>query len=92
MLNASQELPSVVSHEVLRIARDAGRPVHSVSPGDTLTSDLQFSSLMIARLVIELQERTELDPFMEGYSMADISTLGDLVAAYLATASRTKAA
>jgi len=92
MLNLSQELPAIINEELLKIARDAGKPVQKIFLTDTLSTDLQFSSLMIARLVIELQERTELDPFIDGYSMADISTVGDLVAVYIATASRSDAA
>jgi acyl carrier protein len=45
-------------------------------------SDLGLNSLMLARLVIALEEEFTVDPFSMDRSIVDVHTVGDLVEAY----------
>lgn len=44
--------------------------------------DLGLNSLMLARLIIALEDETGLDPFASDASIVDVHTVGDLVEAY----------
>lgn len=56
---------------------------------DDRFGDLGLNSLMLARLIIALEDETGLDPFSAATSIVDVHTVGDLVEAYeLALASR----
>jgi acyl carrier protein len=49
---------------------------------DDRFGDLGLNSLMLARLVIALEDETGLDPFSGDTSIVDVHTVGDLVGAY----------
>lgn len=52
--------------------------------GDSVLIDIGLNSLMLARLIVSLEQKFEHDPFSEGsHAIVDIHTVGDLVAAYV---------
>jgi acyl carrier protein len=44
--------------------------------------ELGLTSLMLARLVIELEMELDVDPFAEDVVISDVRSVGDLVAVY----------
>ncbi len=50
---------------------------------ESALTDIGLNSLMLARLIVSLEQEFGYDPFTDGsHSIADIRTVGDLVAAY----------
>lgn len=50
---------------------------------DSILTDIGLNSLMLARVIVNLEERFGHDPFLDGsHAIVDIHTVGDLVAAY----------
>ncbi|WP_278808283.1 hypothetical protein [Obesumbacterium proteus] len=49
---------------------------------ESFISDLSFSSIMIAQLVMIIQEYIEKEPFNEDIAISDIITINDMIAAY----------
>lgn len=52
-----------------------------IGPEDRF-GDLGLNSLMLARLIIALEDETGLDPFSSDASIVDVHSVGDLVEAY----------
>jgi acyl carrier protein len=71
----------VVEEHIRALLEDAMEEVETISPADGLV-ELGLNSLMLARLIIRLEEDLGADPFAEDRHIADIRTVGDLVAAY----------
>lgn len=50
---------------------------------DSSLTDIGLNSLMLARLIVNLEEEFGHDPFSDGsHSIVDVHTVGDLVDAY----------
>lgn len=50
---------------------------------DSLLTDIGLNSLMLARLIVNLEQKFGHDPFSDGsHAIVDVHTVGDLVAAY----------
>lgn len=50
---------------------------------ETSLVSVGLNSLMLARLIVNLSEKFDYDPFNEGdYAIVDVHTVGDLVSAY----------
>lgn len=50
---------------------------------DSALTDIGLNSLMLARLIVSLEQDFERDPFSDGsHAIVDIHTVGDLIAAY----------
>ncbi len=45
-------------------------------------SDLGFNSLMLAQLIMLVQEKIDYEPFINDYAISDIVTVADLIRAY----------
>jgi len=73
----------VVEEHIRALLEDAMEEVETISPTDGLV-ELGLNSLMLARLIIVLEEELGTDPFAEDRYIADVRTVGDLVAAYQA--------
>lgn len=50
--------------------------------GEERLHELGLTSLMLARLVIQLEMELGVDPFAEDVVISDVRSVGDLVAAY----------
>ncbi|MBD1577963.1 hypothetical protein HC723_16355 [Vibrio sp. S11_S32] len=44
--------------------------------------DLMFKSLMLAQLIMLIQEDLDVEPFMDDFSIVDVKTIGDFVNVY----------
>ena len=83
MLTVS-ELPALVTNEVRELLREAFLAPDELQLSDNLVL-LGFDSLMLARLVVELGNVLDVDPFAdEQAKVADMHTIGDVVRIYSA--------
>lgn len=83
MLNEAQADAAV--RRTLRTILEEGGPPPAREPtaGDRLDA-LGLKSLDLARLVAELEEELDFNPFAELVDITSVRTVGDLVAAYSA--------
>ncbi|QQS50734.1 MAG: acyl carrier protein [Bacteroidota bacterium] len=49
-----------------------------IQTGTHLANDLGFTSLDLAQMIVELQEKFSYDPLSNGVLLSDISAVGDL--------------
>ncbi|KMJ45255.1 hypothetical protein AB204_10050 [Xenorhabdus khoisanae] len=56
-----------------------------IDESSNLIDDLNFTSLMIARLIMELNERLKVEPFGNDYHFSDIKSVKDIINAYINT-------
>ncbi|MEX0445807.1 phosphopantetheine-binding protein [Xenorhabdus sp. SGI246] len=56
-----------------------------IDESSNLIDDLAFTSLMIARLIMELNERLKVEPFDNDYYFSDIRNVQDIINAYINT-------
>ncbi|MBC8944201.1 hypothetical protein [Xenorhabdus indica] len=56
-----------------------------IDESSNLIDDLAFTSLMIARLIMELNERLKVKPFGNDYYFSDIRNVQDIINAYINT-------
>ncbi|MBD2815418.1 hypothetical protein ID850_11680 [Xenorhabdus sp. Flor] len=56
-----------------------------IDENSNLIDDLSFTSLMIARLIMELNERLKVEPFGNDYHFSDIKNVQDIINAYINT-------
>ncbi|WP_340620809.1 phosphopantetheine-binding protein [Xenorhabdus siamensis] len=56
-----------------------------IDESSNLIDDLAFTSLMIARLIMELNERLKVEPFGNDYYFSDIRNVQDIINAYINT-------
>ncbi|MEV4412773.1 phosphopantetheine-binding protein [Catellatospora sp. NPDC049609] len=79
MLNDTVE--EIVRREIDTILLDEGTSEWTLADPLLATG---LNSLMLAQLLIQLETATGVDPFGAERSIADVRTVGDLVAAYQA--------
>ncbi|MFE1102571.1 acyl carrier protein [Nocardiopsis alba] len=76
---------STIAEEVVsRIREILGDAIEDdpITVNDSLT-ELGFNSLMMARLIVDLEQELKIDPFSEGrISITDIHTVGEMIDAY----------
>jgi acyl carrier protein len=72
---------AVVVNTIQELLSEADLDTTAVS-GEASLGDLGLSSLMLARLILALEDELSADPFDEDTVFADINTVDDLVAAY----------
>ncbi|GHE14466.1 acyl carrier protein [Streptomyces alanosinicus] len=75
------EVRTIVYEVVAALLREDSPEVPELS-GDQELSALGLSSLTLARLVIELEAATGVDPFSEDVVLSDARHLDDLVGVY----------
>ncbi|HXA46832.1 MAG TPA: acyl carrier protein [Burkholderiaceae bacterium] len=85
MLNETRNITELVTEEIRTISRQASLEDGEiiVKPEHSLIQDLGLSSLMLARLIMELGAKLETDPFSELCHISDIRTVADLINAYV---------
>ena len=57
----------------------------NISDCTSFVKDLEFKSLMMAQLIMLVQDDILVEPFSEIYSISDISTIGEFVDVYYKT-------
>jgi len=83
MLNRT-DVRELVTREIQTLLEEAFLEPTELNGDDNLIL-LGFNSLMLARLVVELDRALEVDPFAsEQAQISDIHTIGDVVRAYSA--------
>ncbi|MFF8960136.1 acyl carrier protein [Streptomyces sp. NPDC014894] len=81
MLNRS-DIASVTVKAITEILEEEGEKPSRISGGDSLTG-LGVSSLVFARVAIELEDELGVDPFKEGLEgEVSVQTVDDLIDAY----------
>lgn len=83
MLTKTDVQPTV-EKEIRKLLLESNSKADALSAQDELY-DLGLNSLMLARLIIQLEEELGVDPFIEAEAIADVRSVGDLVSAYKRT-------
>lgn len=85
MLNENEpetaSVQEVIEREIRSLLLDEDGDEISISAADTLLG-VGLNSLLLAQLLIQLEAEFDADPFASDVSIADMRTVGDLVAAY----------
>ena len=76
-----KDIPDLVVRGITSLLLDLDGESGDISMDDTLGA-VGLNSLMLAQLLIQLEEEVGVDPFGEDLSIADVRSVGDLVNAY----------
>ncbi|WP_059012124.1 phosphopantetheine-binding protein [Streptomyces specialis] len=88
----SDAIKDTVRREINALLAEAELPTRTLS-GDEPLNELSLNSLLLARLVIQLESEFGVDPFEDGdYVISDIRTVDALADAYENTLKATTAA
>lgn len=79
------DITALVHQEINALLLEAERPVHPTLTGAEFLHELGLNSLLLARLVIQLETELGVDPFEEEYVISDVRTVGALSDAYVRT-------
>jgi acyl carrier protein len=77
------QVAELVRDEIRQLLEERGEAVRTLSDTDNLAADLGFSSLDLAQLVAQLEQRIGEDPFTELVPITSVRNLRDLVDAYM---------
>lgn len=72
---------TVVRDEIRALLSESGEEIENVTDDDQLF-DLGLNSLLLARLIIQLEAELGVDPFSEDVTIADARSVGALVTIY----------
>ncbi len=79
---AKTDVRTVVVREINTLLLEDSDEMEKLT-GDEELHELALNSLMLARLVIELEAAVGVDPFLQGdMTISDIRSVNDLIAAY----------
>jgi acyl carrier protein len=78
------QVAELVRDEIRQLLEERGEAAVTVSDTDNLAADLGFSSLDLAQLVAQLEQRIGEDPFTELVPITSVRNVHDLVDAYMA--------
>ncbi|WP_026424636.1 phosphopantetheine-binding protein [Actinokineospora inagensis] len=81
------DVRSAVHGRITDLLAEAGVAARPVTGAESL-HELALTSLLLARLIIELEAEIGADPFADDVVLADISCVDDLVAAYQRAAAK----
>ncbi|MGW1835363.1 phosphopantetheine-binding protein [Streptomyces sp. NPDC002067] len=84
MLTSRDDITAVVHDTLNDLLREAEFDPMSFT-GTERIGDIGFTSLLLARLIIQLEAAVGADPFEERYVVSDIRTVDDLIDAYRQT-------
>jgi acyl carrier protein len=82
----------IITEEIQALLAEDGRHVESIEPSMHLLRELGLSSLLLARLVLNLESRFGIDPFSESHSITEAQTVDDLARIYAETSAAPAAA
>ncbi|MCM2413326.1 MULTISPECIES: phosphopantetheine-binding protein [unclassified Streptomyces] len=86
------DITALIHQEINALLLEAGRPVHASLSGAEFLHELGLNSLLLARLIIQLETELGADPFEEEYVISDVRTVGALSEAYIRTVENMAAA
>ena len=72
---------TVVRNEIRALLSESGDEINNLADGDQL-HELGFNSLLLARLIIQLEAEFGVDPFSEDVMISDARSVGAMVAVY----------
>jgi acyl carrier protein len=79
---ANEDVAPVVLQEIRNLLLEDSDEAVSIT-GEQSFHELDINSLMLARLLIQLEAELGVDPFVQGNTaLADIRSVNDLIAAY----------
>jgi acyl carrier protein len=77
------QVAELVRDEIRQLLEEGDRPAANLSDTDNLASDLGFSSLDLAQLVAQLEQRIGEDPFTDLVPITSVRNVRDLIDAYM---------
>lgn len=77
------QVAELVRDEIRQLLEERGEAAVTLSDTDNLAADLGFSSLDLAQLVAQLEQRIGEDPFTELVPITSVRNVRDLVDAYM---------
>jgi acyl carrier protein len=75
------DIAALVRAQISDLLTEANGAVGPIADGDRL-GELGLTSLLLARLIIQLESEIGVDPFAEDLAVSDVRTVGELTAAY----------
>ncbi len=72
---------AIVEQEIRTLLMESGEEEVPLTKQEQL-HELGLNSLLLARLIVQLDTVLEVEPFATGSVIADVRTVGDLVAVY----------
>ncbi|MFF4549037.1 acyl carrier protein [Streptomyces sp. NPDC001435] len=85
------DITATVHEQINALLKEAGKPVLLLT-GDEPLARIGLNSLLLARLIIQLEMEFGADPFEEDYVISDVRTVGALADAYIETLANLAAA
>lgn len=85
------DITATVHEQINALLKEAGKPVLLLT-GDEPLARIGLNSLLLARLIIQLEMEFGADPFEEDYVISDVRTVGALTDAYIETLANLAAA
>jgi acyl carrier protein len=80
MLNQA-DVSAVIREQIEQLIEESTGETETFTEDDNLY-ELGFNSLMLARLMVQLETAVGVDPFAEGESLAQVRTVAELIAMY----------
>lgn len=85
------DIDNVIEQLIQEIAQERGLQLPALKDATEIVDELGFSSLAVAALIANLEERLGVDPFQdEDVMITDIRTIKDLSDAYARCLERTR--
>ncbi len=78
---ALSAVSTVVRNEIRALLSESGEEIENLTDDDQL-HDLGLNSLLLARLIIQLEAELGVDPFSEHVTISDARSVGALAAVY----------
>ena len=75
------DIATVVRAQITELLTEAHGAAGPLADADAL-NDLGLNSLLLARLIIQLEIEIGVDPFADDLAISDVRTVGELTAAY----------
>lgn len=77
-----QEVRDIVFKSIQRVMEDSEIAPVNLTSEMNLVKDLHFTSLMIAQLIMLVQEEIQIEPFSNQYAISDMITVSDYIYVY----------
>lgn len=78
---AAADVRTIVRDQIQQLLREADQPTPDIT-GKELLADLGVSSLMLARLIVQLETEFDVDPFTDDVELTDVRSVDQMVDAY----------
>lgn len=82
MLVSQEKTQAIVFKSIHQVMEDNEITVDNISKEMNLVKDLHFTSLMIAQLIMLIQEDIRSEPFSNLYAISDMITISDYINVY----------